>query len=106
VLRYAVRSVALSAFALTIVALVGWRPGHAALGPAVGSAFLLVSLSSSVSNPAPRLLPLFALVSDPEVSSSRRLWFGVALVSAGALVASCWEGKRRLRSGPTGSTAT
>jgi hypothetical protein len=65
------------------------RRGHATPGFAVGSTLFLVLLYLATSNPLPHHVPLFPLVTDPVVVNSTRLWWGIVITAAGALVAFC-----------------
>jgi hypothetical protein len=73
------------------------RRGHGTPGVAVGCTFFLVLLFLTTSNPLPHHLPLFPLVTDPEVGTSRWLWWGIVLAAAGALAVFCYGGSRLAR---------
>ena len=72
------------------------RRGRATPGFAVGSTIFLVLLFLATSNPLPHHLPLFPLVTDPEVAVSTWLWWGIVITAAGALSAFCYGGARLL----------
>lgn len=73
------------------------RRGHASPGSAVGSGLFVVLLFFALSNPMPHLLPLFPLVTDPQVSASRWLWAGIVVAAAAVLLVSGREGLLRHR---------
>lgn len=68
------------------------RRGHAVPGYAVGSTIFLLFLYLALRNPVPQLLPLFPLLTDPEIVASQRWWTITTLAAAVVLAASSLEG--------------
>jgi hypothetical protein len=70
------------------------RRGHATPSFAVGSTMLLVLTFLALSNPLPRLLPLFPYGPDGAWTASRWLWTGIALAAAAVIACTWWVGGR------------